>query len=485
MTNQPMRPGFQSAPNTDLTFRQLSWRDPDGFVVEQGERIFRAVVADRADEIDRLISSEWVQRRVASGSMVASRWVPASEVAHPSARGFKWLEHTRLNFPCYPHELTAVQLHESAMLTLELAREAHQHGWRLKDCSAWNVLFSGGAPVFCDVLSLVRSEPTSVWPAYGQFHRHFVIPLLLYRHLGMSPASLFLWQRDGVTPEAARRMLRGARAWLQPALEAVTLPALLARRQKETGGAPLGAGRHIDERLANHLMERTFRRLGKHLHYLQPRPRRHSSVWAQYESERAHYSDADLESKRAIVRQTMMDERIQTVLDLGCNAGEFSFIAESCGKRVVAADNDEHSLEILSSRVREHRSRVQPLYLNVGRPTPSVGWMGEETPGVLQRMVSQFDCILVLGLIHHLLISERVPLERVCELLHSLRPRTLLLEWVEPNDPRFRALAGLNADLYSRLNRRVFENEISRWFRVAACHPLPSRRRILYRCERQ
>ena len=482
-----MRPGFQSAPNIDHAVRQLSWRDPDGFVVEQGERIFRAVAAGRADEIDRLISSAWFQRRVDSGSMVASRWVQSSEVAYPSAREFRWLEHTRLNFPCYPHEITAPQLHDSAVLTLDLAREAHRNGWRLKDCSAWNVLFSSGRPVFCDVLSFVRYEPAWAWPAYGQFHRHFVIPLLLYRHLAMSPASFFLWQRDGVTPETARRMLRGVRAWLQPALEAVTLPAILAKRRKRRGGAvaPQGGGRSIDAELADHLMERTFRRLDKHLRRLRPRPRRHASVWAQYETERGHYSDADLASKRAIVREAITDERIRTVLDLGCNAGEFSFIAESCGKRVVAADSDEHSLEILYSRVSEGHSQVQPLHLNVGRPTPSVGWMGEETPGVLQRMVGQFDCILVLGLIHHLLISERVPLERVCELLHSLRPRTVLLEWVEPSDPRFHALAAPNAELYSHLSRRVFEDEISRWFTIAASHTLPSKMRILYRCERQ
>ncbi|MEJ1963935.1 MAG: class I SAM-dependent methyltransferase [Gammaproteobacteria bacterium] len=207
------------------------------------------------------------------------------------------------------------------------------------------------------------------------------------------------------------------------------------------------------------------------------------STWVRYEGERQHYTDEALEAKRDFVRKSVSDPRVRTVLDLGCNAGEFSLIAESCGRQVVAADNDEQALEALSVRVRERRSTVQPLYFDIGRPTPAVGWMGAETPGVLERMAGQFDCVLMLGLIHHVLISERAPLARICELLYRLRPRVLVVEWVDREDPRFQGLAGINSALYANLDKRSFEAEIARYFAVTEAEPLATGTRTLFRCE--
>ena len=109
-----------------------------------------------------------------------------------------------------------------------MAMEAAKNGWSLKDASAWNVLHSNGRPVFVDLLSFDKSPPSRMWRAYGQFVRHFVLPLLLYRTGGLTPPEIFLMHRDGITPERAYESLHGLGLASLTALEHVVLPKLLA-----------------------------------------------------------------------------------------------------------------------------------------------------------------------------------------------------------------------------------------------------------------
>lgn len=446
--------------------------------MRHGERILRAVALELAPAVAQLIEAGWFRARVAAGSFPETRWLDCAPAGLPGGE-FRWLEHAPLRFPCYPHEMTASQLHAAAKLTLALAREALHDGWVLKDASAWNVLFDRGRPVFCDILSFVPAQPSGLWHAYAQFQRHFIIPLLLHRHLGVRTSRLFLSSREGTEPEDARKMLRGLRAWRQPALEAVTLPALFGGRRAPASGTQRAP---TDPQLSRYLLTRTYDRLESHLDRLAPRTPRTGSKWSHYETERDHYSAADLDAKRSFVRHALSDPAIDTVLDLGCNTGEFSLLAESLGKQVVAADYDEQSLETLLQRLRNGPSRIQPLLLDVGRPTPAVGWMNEEVPAILSRTAGRFDCIMMLGLIHHLLVSERATLEGVIQLLHSLAARRVIVEWVEPHDRRFQQIAGLNSSLYEGLNRERFEQALRRVFNIERCQPLPGGTRTLYEC---
>jgi SAM-dependent methyltransferase len=453
--------------------------------VRYGKRIMRAVTAELVPDVERLIVAGWFRERVAAGSLPETHWVTDPPPGYADRGEFRWLEHAAIRFPCYPHEITGSQLHQAGELTLSLARDALRDGWILKDASAWNVLFDRGRPVFCDILSFAPAGASGLWQAYAQFQRHFVIPLMLQQRAGLRTSRLFLSRRDGVEPEDARRMLTGFYAWRQPALEAVTLPALLENR----GGRPRAAAtqknnRQSDPRLNRYLLERTYNRLRSHLDRVRPRAPGRPSRWANYEAERDHYSEGALVQKRAFVSDALTDPAIQTVLDLGCNTGEFSLLADSLGKEVVAADYDEQSLERLVQRLREGDSRIQPVLLDLGRPTPAVGWLNSEIPAFLTRAAGQFDCIMMLGLIHHLLVSERATLEGLVQLLESLGGRTVIIEWVGTTDRRFQQIAGINAQLYENLTREQFEAALCRRFTIEKREALPGDTRTLYECRR-
>ena len=71
------------------------------------------------------------------------------------------------------------------------------------------------------------------------------------------------------------------------------------------------------------------------------------SRWVEYESSREHYGAEDLRQKAEFVRDALADPAIPSVLDLGCNTGEYSVLAANLGKSVVAADADDASIQRL------------------------------------------------------------------------------------------------------------------------------------------
>jgi SAM-dependent methyltransferase len=315
--------------------------------------------------------------------------------------------------------------------------------------------------------------------AYGQFARHFLLPLLLYRKLGVIPTEVFLTNRDGITPHRAYKLLGAARLWSRASLELVLLPKWLTR-----AGSQLIAENKVrrpssmDAELAKDLSLRTLRRLRSMLSRLSPNPSGRESVWEDYEDVRPHYSEIDLAAKKDFVSEHL--EGRSTVLDLGCNAGEFSLLSAEGGREVVAADADHSAVSRFYARVRGRAARVSPLMLNISRPTPAVGWENRETPSFLERAVGKFDCILVLGLVHHLLVSDRITLPLFTRMLDQLEPKSVIIEWVDPTDPRFIQVAGLNADLYQGLNAARFEECLGQHFSLAAKQPLQCKTRVMY-----
>jgi hypothetical protein len=88
----------------------------------------------------------------------------------------------------------------------------------------------------------------------------------------------------------------------------------------------------------------------------------------------------------------------------------------------------------------------------------------------------------MLGLIHHLLVSERASLDGVIELLRSFAAPRALVEWVEQEDPRFRQIAGIHSGLYEGLTRKRFEEALLKALSIERQEQLPSGTRTLYEC---
>jgi SAM-dependent methyltransferase len=172
------------------------------------------------------------------------------------------------------------------------------------------------------------------------------------------------------------------------------------------------------------------------------------------------------------------------VLDVGCNTGTFSLMAARGGAEVVAIDYDAAVVDRVWREASRERLNVLPLVVNLARPTPATGWRNGEAESFLERAAGRFDLVLMLAVIHHMLVTERVPLEEIMSLTAELTTCSAVVEYVDPADPMFRQIARGRDHLHADLNAAAFVRCAERWFAVEeALQVSPTRR--LFRLQKR
>lgn len=452
-----------------------TFRDPAGSLRIEGERVLRRVREEPARAALDFLDSDLAQQWVADGRLIPTRTLEQDA-------GERTLEHPRIFFPSYPWEWTPSAWIAAADLTLDLCEALLPRGLILKDATPLNILFEGTQPVLVDVLSIDRQDAESpVWLAYAQFVRTFLLPLLAYETLGW-PLAASLERRDGYEPADLAPHLGRWQKWREPFRSLVTLP--LALEKNGAGQSAVPVRRSAAE--ASAVLRRNLSGLRSHLRRLAAslQSRRSASRWGDYAESADHYGAEDQRQKREFVREALTAKRPAHVLDLGANSGVYSRIAVECGAAVVAWDTDVPASERNWAEAQRQRLPIQPLIANPARPTPAVGWRNAESLSLLDRARGRFDCVLMLGFLHHLLLAEQIPLTAIVLWLRDLTTRWAIVEWVPATDPRFKDLLRGRDALYGHLNEAALLAACEDFFAVALRTALPNGR-VLFLLERK
>jgi SAM-dependent methyltransferase len=438
---------------TGPTYR--TFRDPAGILRMENGRVLRTVRPQFAAVTQSFVSSQLAHDLAESGWMIPT----ASLGFGPD--GSLELEHRRVFFPSYPWEWCVEQWVDAAVLTLDLCDKLLDHGLILKDATPLNILFCDARPVLVDVLSIEPRDPgTPLWRAYGQFVRTFVLPLLAHRYLGWPLAATFA-RRDGYEPEEIYPHLGLAARWRTPARGLVTLPVLFDK--VGASGKNLPSLRLSAEATLGILRAR-LRGLKKMV--LRFRPAENKSRWSGYTQQCDHYSESARAGKERFVRNALAYARPRTVLDIGANTGSYAQMAAAEGALVVALDTDAASTAIHYRSARQQRRSVLPLCADFARPTPAAGWNNRESLSLLERCRKRFDCVLMLGLLHHLLVTDQVPLHEIASLLVELAPRFVIVEWIPRTDLKFVEVCRGRDALYEHLDEGLFHQAFGLYFRT-------------------
>jgi SAM-dependent methyltransferase len=232
------------------------------------------------------------------------------------------------------------------------------------------------------------------------------------------------------------------------------------------------------EEQARYILERSIRGLERQLRRCVARLHARSSHWQRYTATRSHYGSADLEAKKTFVTEAINGTRPRRTLDIGANTGEFSEIAARQGE-VVALDIDERSVAAVWSRAKEKRLSILPLVGNFARPTPALGWRNRELESLLGRAAGSFDLVLMLAVVHHLRVTEGVPVAEQLDAVAAITRRHLLVEYVPVTDPMFASIARGREPLYPDCLRPEFEATLLQRFQIDRKHELPNGR-VLY-----
>jgi SAM-dependent methyltransferase len=239
------------------------------------------------------------------------------------------------------------------------------------------------------------------------------------------------------------------------------LPAILERMSGSRTPSRKPA-QHSDPDKAQFILERTVSHLEKVLTSVKPSTRR--SRWSGYDED--FHSKRYQEFKAELVGDALRTHKPATVLDLGCNTGRHSILAARAGSRVVAVDSDIVSVGKLFNSAKEEALHILPLVLDLNDPSPGRGWRNREYLPFVDRARNQFEMVLAMSLVHHLMITGGIPLEEILSFLGDLSSNLVMLEFVPRDDPMFVALARGRDALYAEHTRDRFAAVCERDFTI-------------------
>ena len=455
-----------------------------------GNRVLRFVAAENVADLEAFLESGCARKFTTGGGLISTRRLEEADLARWRESGVsetlaartadgRVFEHERVSFPSYPYEWTPEMLFEAGRLTLDLAEASLAEGFGLKDATPYNILFRGSRPVFVDVLSFERrvaGDP--VWLPYAQFVRTFLLPLLVNRRWGLRIADLLTTHRDGLEPQEVYRMCGPVEKLLPPLLSLVSIPAWLSGKAERQGDSIYQNRTLSNPEKARFIVETLLKRLRRTLESLNPKARE-NSVWSNYMD--AHsYAEESFAAKEEFVGGVLREFKPGRVLDIGANTGHFSALAAESGAEVVAVDYDPPCVGAIWRRAREKNLNILPLVVDLARPSAAAGWRNRECPAFLERATGAFDCVFILAAIHHLLVTERVPLEEIISLMAQLTADLVVVEFVVPEDAMFRRLTRGREHLHANLDHAVFETACRQHFDIARTTHLAGTHRWLY-----
>jgi ribosomal protein L11 methylase PrmA len=199
--------------------------------------------------------------------------------------------------------------------------------------------------------------------------------------------------------------------------------------------------------------------------------------WGDYYSA-TNYSDDSLRLKGEVVGSFIDQAKPAKVWDLGANNGLFSREAARRGIFTVASDIDPAAVEKNYLTIKANQEKnLMPLMMDLTNPSPSIGWANQERDAFNAR--GPVDMILALALIHHLAISNNLPLDTIADYFASISSWAVV-EFVPKSDSQVKRLLATRKDIFDHYTEEGFETAFSHVFKIAAKHPLAGSERTLY-----
>ena len=152
------------------------------------------------------------------------------------------------------------------------------------------------------------------------------------------------------------------------------------------------------------------------------------------------------------------------VWDLGANNGVFSRLAAEQGIFTVSFDIDPAAVEQNYRQVKSAKEdNLLPLVLDLTNPSLAIGWHNRERDSFIDRAPA--DMVFALALIHHLAISNNVPLPQLADFF-AASGKWLVIEFVPKSDSQVKKLLQSREDIFDRYTLENFEEVFSTRFNI-------------------
>lgn len=447
-----------------------SFRDPSGFVFKENGNLYRQINSLYQKQFKHLIESGLYEELTSKNLLIKHTYV--NEVYELDSSII--IQPDYVAFISYPYEWSFSQLKDAALTTLNIHKYAMKYGMVLKDASAYNIQFINGYPLLIDTLSFDFYKDGDPWVAYGQFCRHFLAPLLLMSEVDIRLSQLMRIYIDGIPIDLASKLLKYKGGF--NTLQHIHMHALSIKKHSQDGKTDNHTSIKISK--FNHLalIDNLINTIGKtHIKEVE-------TEWADYYNN-TNYSQLAFNHKEEIVSKYIKQMNIKKIWDLGANDGKYSRIALNSGvESVIAFDIDPMAVDMNYRLVKKNQENILPLILDITNPSPGIGFANKERKQINSRQKP--DCILALALIHHLAISNNLPLEIIAQWLSELT-ENLIIEFVPKEDSQVKLLLATRNDIFTYYNKEEFENAFNIYFNLIKSEPLKESCRLIYLFKRR
>ncbi len=297
----------------------------------------------------------------------------------------------------YVYEWCPAMWRDAALAMINVLSELLALNLTLRNPHPWNVLFFGCQPLYVDHGSIVPFQEETFWRGYEKLCRFLIHPLLL----NATGQSL-----------VGRRLLHdvhmGIRSEDFPYLASFTL--------------------RLKEKYRESALPQFLRSLQKAVEDIEvPDPQ---TKWTGYHGV-SSAEPSDWSTKETTIHHVLSNLRPHSLLDVGCNEGRYSRLAESLGLEVTATDADEICVNHLYDLTRTQNRRILPAVIDFTNPSPGYGVAYRWFPPATERFASEM--VLGLAIEHHLVFGRyRLTFDEVARGFASFSKRWLLVEFIPP-----------------------------------------------------
>jgi hypothetical protein len=450
-----------------------SFRDPSGYIFIKDNKFYRAVNNSYKENFDFFNSSGLYKKLLDKRQILSFNEVPQT-IKNSNEDIYKVIYPEQLRNVSYPYEWCFSQLKDAALLTLDIQEESLKYEMSLKDASAYNIQFHNGLPVMIDTLSFEKYKEGEPWIAYKQFCQHFLAPILLSTYVDIKSIKLLQLFIDGISLDYVVKQLP-FRSLFRPSVFMHIY--LHAKAQNRNSDKTKLNNKNISKVAILGLIG-SLRSLISSLNWSPV-----GTEWGEYYSD-TNYSEISMGKKHQIIGEIIDDLNPRVLWDIGGNNGEFTRLASNKGINSIVFDIDYAAIEKSYRRTIEDKEKnIASFIMDFTNPSPGLGWSNKERLSIFDR--SNPDMVFGLALIHHLCISNNLPLSFVAIFFSRLTSKYLVIEFVPKSDSQVKRLLETREDIFAKYDQNNFESNFLEFFTIIKTVQVESSDRVIYLMEKK
>lgn len=389
-------------------------REGEKYVSEDG-RIFRRISRKNKNEFLALFRCGLIEE------LTKKKLIPGMTVIDETNDSeYMIIEEEQIPYVIHPYEWSFYMLYAAGICVLRTNLTALQYGYQLMDPHAYNVVFMGTNPVYVDLGSFEKvtvGTRAYNWAGYHTFLQNFVYPLRIasnryglsapavaQRVMGMVCNSIDMKEYMHLfskCPPFLTDLCYSIVNSLQSYYSVIgkrKIPNICAHYEKQTEG------------LVKLLDRYCFSDVG---------------VWSNYQADYLVGECIKKNTRWDCLCELLGKLDIETSYEIGGNQGLFSSLLLQRGivQRALCTDSDRGAIDTGVKRNVGNRNLYYAVY-NILDETEIGG------EGMRRHERFKSDIVIALALTHHLILTKRVRLQFLFELLSKYTMKYILIEFM-------------------------------------------------------